>query len=90
MVLRERCSAAHGCRIRGRQAYESGGVSRARFYHGALRGRQSRVETYGLKPIAKVKECASDFYAITIERRLKHPVVRLSLSTRIRSCLPDC
>ena len=30
---------------------------------------------FGLRPIAKVKECASDFYAITIERRLKHPVV---------------
>jgi LysR family transcriptional activator of nhaA len=33
------------------------------------------LEHFGLKAIAKVKECASDFYAITIERRLKHPVV---------------
>ena len=33
------------------------------------------LEHFGLKPIAKVKECSSDFYAITIERRLKHPVV---------------
>ena len=30
---------------------------------------------YGLHAIARVKECASDFYAITTERRLKHPVV---------------
>ena len=33
------------------------------------------LEHFGLREIAKVKECASDFYAITIERRLKHPVV---------------
>lgn len=33
------------------------------------------LEHFGLKAIAKVEECASDFYAITIERRLKHPVV---------------
>jgi LysR family transcriptional activator of nhaA len=33
------------------------------------------LEHFGLRAIAKVKECASDFYAITIERRLKHPVV---------------
>lgn len=33
------------------------------------------LEHFGLKAIAKVKECASDFYAITIERRLRHPVV---------------
>ena len=33
------------------------------------------LEHFGLKAIAKVKECSSDFYAITIERRLKHPVV---------------
>jgi LysR family transcriptional activator of nhaA len=33
------------------------------------------LEHFGLRPIARVKECASDFYAITIERRLKHPVV---------------
>ena len=30
---------------------------------------------YGLKVIAKVEECGSDFYAITAERRLKHPAV---------------
>lgn len=29
---------------------------------------------YGLKVIAQVDECGSDFYAITTERRLKHPV----------------
>ena len=28
---------------------------------------------YGLKVIAQVDECGSDFYAITTERRLKHP-----------------
>ena len=33
------------------------------------------LEHFGLRAIAKVKECASDFYAITIERRLKNPVV---------------
>ena len=33
------------------------------------------LEHFGLKAIAQVKECSSDFYAITIERRLKHPVV---------------
>jgi LysR family transcriptional activator of nhaA len=33
------------------------------------------LKHFGLGAIAKVKECASDFYAITIERRLKHPVV---------------
>ena len=33
------------------------------------------LEHFGLKAIAKVKECTSDFYAITIERRLMHPVV---------------
>ena len=30
---------------------------------------------YGLHAIARVEECGSDFFAITIERRLKHPVV---------------
>ena len=30
---------------------------------------------YGLKVIAKVEECGSDFYAITAERRLKHPAI---------------
>ena len=33
------------------------------------------LEHFGLRAIATVKECASDFYAITIERRVKHPVV---------------
>ena len=33
------------------------------------------LKHFGLRAIAKVEECASDFYAITIERRLKHPVV---------------
>lgn len=33
------------------------------------------LEHFGLRAIARVEECASDFYAITIERRLKHPVV---------------
>jgi LysR family transcriptional activator of nhaA len=33
------------------------------------------LEHFGLRAIAKVKECTSDFYAITIERRLRHPVV---------------
>jgi LysR family transcriptional activator of nhaA len=29
---------------------------------------------YGLSAIARVEECGSDFYAITIERRVRHPV----------------
>jgi LysR family transcriptional regulator, transcriptional activator of nhaA len=33
------------------------------------------LKHFGLGAIAKVKECTSDFYVITIERRLKHPVV---------------
>jgi LysR family transcriptional regulator, transcriptional activator of nhaA len=33
------------------------------------------LEHYGLKVIAKVEECGSDFYAITAERRVKHPAV---------------
>jgi LysR family transcriptional activator of nhaA len=33
------------------------------------------LEHFGLRAIAEVKECTSDFYAITIERRLRHPVV---------------
>jgi LysR family transcriptional activator of nhaA len=33
------------------------------------------LKHYGLKIIAKVEECGSDFYAITAERRLKHPAV---------------
>ncbi len=31
------------------------------------------MKHYGLKAIAKVEECGSDFYAITAERRVKHP-----------------
>src|SRR5205807_3625790 len=33
------------------------------------------LKQFGLSAIARVEECWSDFYAITIERRLKHPVV---------------
>ena len=36
---------------------------------------KGRVGAFGPRAIAKVEECASDFYAITKERRLKHPVV---------------
>jgi LysR family transcriptional activator of nhaA len=32
------------------------------------------LKHYGLKVIAKVEKCGSDFYAITAERRVKHPV----------------
>ena len=31
------------------------------------------LKHYGLKVIAKVEECGSDFYVVTAERRLKHP-----------------
>jgi len=33
------------------------------------------LKHYGLKVIAKVDDCGSDFFAITTERRLKHPAV---------------
>jgi LysR family transcriptional activator of nhaA len=32
------------------------------------------LKHYGLKIIAEVEECGNDFYAITAERRVKHPV----------------
>src|SRR6188472_2616025 len=32
------------------------------------------LKHYGLKVIARVEECGNDFYAITAERRVKHPV----------------
>jgi LysR family transcriptional activator of nhaA len=32
------------------------------------------LKHYGLKVIAEVQECGNDFYAITAERRVKHPV----------------
>jgi LysR family transcriptional activator of nhaA len=32
------------------------------------------MKHYGLKVIASVEECGNDFYAITAERRVKHPV----------------
>lgn len=35
---------------------------------------QTALKHYRLKVIAKVEECGSDFYAITGERRVKHPV----------------
>jgi LysR family transcriptional regulator, transcriptional activator of nhaA len=34
---------------------------------------RAALKHYGLRVIAKVKDCASDFYAITAERRVKHP-----------------
>jgi LysR family transcriptional activator of nhaA len=34
---------------------------------------RAALRHYGLRVIAKVKDCASDFYAITAERRVKHP-----------------
>lgn len=34
---------------------------------------RAAMKHYGLRVIARVKECASDFYAITAERRVKHP-----------------
>ena len=33
------------------------------------------LKHYGLKVIAEVEECGNDYYAITAERRVKHPVV---------------
>lgn len=35
---------------------------------------QAALDHYGLKVIARVEECGSDFYAITTQRRVKHPV----------------
>lgn len=34
---------------------------------------RAALKHYGLRVIAKVDDCASDFYAITAERRVKHP-----------------
>ena len=36
---------------------------------------RAALKHYGLRVIAKVEECWSDFYAITTERRVKHPAV---------------
>ncbi|MDQ8182262.1 hypothetical protein [Pelagicoccus sp. SDUM812005] len=38
---------------------------------------QAALKHYGLKVIAKVEECGSDFYAITDERRVKNPVAAM-------------
>ncbi|MBA4386863.1 MAG: LysR family transcriptional regulator [Verrucomicrobia bacterium] len=46
-----------------------------------VKGVQAR---YGLETIATIKECQNQFYAITAERRLKHPVV-LAITERSRS-----
>lgn len=35
---------------------------------------QAALKHYGLRVIARVEECGSDFYAITGERKVKHPV----------------
>jgi LysR family transcriptional activator of nhaA len=35
---------------------------------------RAALKHYGLKVIANVEECGNDFYAITAERRVKHPV----------------
>lgn len=34
---------------------------------------RAALKHYGLRVIAKTKECGNDFYAITAERRVKHP-----------------
>jgi len=34
---------------------------------------RTALKHYGLRVIAKVEECGTDFYAITAERRVKHP-----------------
>jgi LysR family transcriptional activator of nhaA len=34
---------------------------------------RTALKHYDLRVIAKVDECGSDFYAITAERRVKHP-----------------
>jgi LysR family transcriptional activator of nhaA len=34
---------------------------------------RAALKHYGLKVIARVDDCGSDFYAITVERRVKHP-----------------
>jgi LysR family transcriptional activator of nhaA len=34
---------------------------------------RAALKHYGLRVIAKVEECGSDFFAITAERRVKHP-----------------
>ena len=34
---------------------------------------RTALKHYNLRVIAKVKDCRSEFYAITAERRMKHP-----------------
>jgi LysR family transcriptional activator of nhaA len=36
---------------------------------------RAALKRYGLRVIARVEECGSDFFAITAERRVKHPAV---------------
>jgi LysR family transcriptional activator of nhaA len=36
---------------------------------------RAALKQYGLRKIARVKECGNDFYAITADRRVKHPGV---------------
>ena len=44
---------------------------------------------YGLSAIARVEECGSDFYAITIERRVKHPVAAAITEHAYSEILPE-
>ena len=76
MVLRAGDPASDSCRIRGRWAHESGGVTPDSVLPWCTPwSTRVALKHFGLRAIAKVEECASDFYAITIERRVKHPVV---------------
>jgi LysR family transcriptional activator of nhaA len=36
---------------------------------------RAALKQYGLRKIARVKECGNDFYAITADRRVQHPGV---------------
>lgn len=38
---------------------------------------RAALKHYGLKVIAKVEDCGSDFYAITAERKVQHPVAAM-------------
>jgi LysR family transcriptional activator of nhaA len=48
------------------------------------------LKHYGLKVIAEVEECGNDYYAITAERRVKHPVAAGITSTLTRNSSSEC
>lgn len=50
--------------------------------------KQETLQRYGLKAFGKTEECLNQYYAITAERRLKHPAV-IAITEYSRSALFD-